>query len=144
MSGVPTADVESATLRLTATPSGRGFASKSPDTTFAAYGVLDDALDAWSPEGMSWQELPGIIDDASRASTVRFLGRFTIPKGQQSGSFLIEGDELTELVKGDVNQLVSIVVVSETEATKGTLTHAFASSRHETLRAPTLRLWFDE
>lgn len=144
LSGLSTADVERATLRLTATPSGRGFASKSPDTTFAAYGVSDDSSDAWSPDGMSWQELPGMVDDTSQAGAVRLLGRFTIPKGQQTGSFVVEGGALTELVKGDANQLVSIVVVSETEATKGTLTHAFASSRHETLRAPTLRLWFDE
>ena len=148
LSDIPTADVERATLRVTATPSGSGFASKSFDTTFAAYGVvdnsLDNSLDNWSPEQLSWQQLPGVIDDASQASAVRLLGRFTIPKGQQSGTFVVEGHELTELVRDDSNQLVSIVFVSETEGKKGTLTYAFAGSSHETLRAPTLRLWFEK
>lgn len=146
LSGLRTSDVGRATLQLTATPSGRGFASKSPDTTFAAYGVLDSSLDEWSPDQMSWPELPGVLDDMddpSQANAVRLLGRFTIPKGQQSGSFLIEGRELAELVRSDSNQLVSVVIVSETEAMKGTLWYAFASSRHDTLRPPTLRLWFE-
>ena len=141
LSGLPTANVEKVTLQLTAAPSKVGFASKSADTTFAAYGILDDTLDNRSLDELSWQELPGIIDD--EASAVRLLGRFTIPKGQQFGTFVVEGHELTELVRSETNQLVSIVLASETEATKGMLMHAFAGSDHETLRAPTLRLWFE-
>lgn len=45
LSNVTTADAERATLQLTATPSGIGFVSRTPDSTFSVYGVTDDALD---------------------------------------------------------------------------------------------------
>jgi hypothetical protein len=144
LSNLPTADIEKVRLQLTAAPSGKGFASKSTDTTIAAYGILNDTLDGWSPDTVLWDELPGVIDDPAQAKIVRLLGRFTIPKGQQSGNFRIEGRELTELVRNESNQLLSIVLVSETESRRGMMLNAFASSHHETLRPPTLHLWLDQ
>ena len=76
----PTADAAKVRLQLTAAPSGKGFASKSTDTIIAAYGIVDDTLDLWSPDKVSWEELPGVIDDPSQSDIVRLLGRFTIPK----------------------------------------------------------------
>lgn len=144
LTDLPTADADKVKLQLTVAPSGKGFASKSTDTIIAAYGIVDDALDHWSPDKVLWEKLPGVIDDPSQSANVRLLGRFTIPKGQQSGNFRLEGRELTEFVRNDPNQLLSIVLVSETESRKGMMLNAFASSCHETLRPPTLHLWLDQ
>jgi len=140
LTGLPIADVESATLQFNAIPSGMGYASKSVDTTFAAYGILDDTLDDWSPDKLLWKDLPGVVDDPASAKDVRLLGRFTVPSGQQSGQFAVTGPELSELIKQDSNQLISIVLVSETEVRKGMAWHAFAEADHPTLKSTTLSL----
>ncbi len=141
---LPTADIKTARLQLTAAPSGKGFASKSIDTVIAVYGIVNDTLDNWSPDDVTWEELPGIVDDPSQSANIRLLGRFTIPRGQQTGNFRVEGNELTEWVRNDSNQLLSIVLVAETESKKGMLVNAFASSYHESLRPPTLHLSFEQ
>ncbi|TWT80214.1 FecR protein [Planctomycetes bacterium CA13] len=141
LTNVRTADANKASLQLTATPSGKGFASQSTDTVIAAYGIIDDTLDHWLPDKVLWNELPGVIDNPWQSNSVRLLGHFTIPKGQQSGNFRVEGPELTKLLKNDSNGLLSIVLVSETESRKGMMVNAFASSHHDSLRPPTLHLW---
>lgn len=137
---VSTTNVGNVRLQLTATPSGKGFASKSTDTVIAAYGVVDDTLDDWSADDVRWEELPGLVDDPSQSDRVRLLGRFTIPQGQQTGNFGVEGRVLTDLVRNDSNKQLSIILIAETESKKGMLIHAFASSYHQTLRPPTLHL----
>ncbi|SMP69031.1 FecR family protein [Neorhodopirellula lusitana] len=144
LSGMETEDIAKARLQLTATPSGRGFASKATDTTIAVYGILDDALDDWSPETVAWEELLGVQNENNEAGKARLLGHFTIPKGQQAGVFRFEGKALAEFVKHDTNKLISLVLVAKTHSKRGILWNSFASSHHETLRPPTLHMWFEK
>jgi hypothetical protein len=80
-----------------------------------------------------------------RKDQVRELGRFTIPRGIQTGSFGIEGEALEAFLNEDGNRRATLLIVRETSETRGGgLVHAFASSRHPSLAPPTLKLRVSE
>ncbi len=144
LDGIAPGSIASARLELSFTPTGWGLASHLGDSEFTVYGLLDDTLDAWEAETLDWENAPanelstgnGILRDR-----VRELGRFTVPRGIQTGGFGIKGEVLRDFLNADSNRLATLLVVRETPETRsGGLVHAFASSRHPTLPAPTLHL----
>ena len=122
--------IQRAQLQLTAVPSGIGFASRTEDCRFSVLASFTSEA-----AGAKW-----LLDDEAEAMLK--VGEFTIPKGIQSGAFSIDSSELVEILKSSEGQLLELVVLRETqESQQGGLVHAFASSRHESLPGPILRVW---
>lgn len=141
LSGLDVNDVAEATLQLTQSPTGLGYASRMPDATFAVFGMVDDAIDQWSSEDLQWSDVARLKERDSAS----LVGTFEIPQGQQSGEVSISGAALRDFLIGDINGAVTFVIVSKTnEHHPGALVHGFASGEHESLPPPTLRLWFAE
>lgn len=141
VSQVRIADVQEVQIVLSPVPSGFGFSSLVPDSTFAVYGIVDESMDKWDESALRWADSPACADDGPVPSQTRKLAEFTIPRGGAGGSVLVEGAALAEFVRQDTNGLVSFVVVRETgELDSNGLAHGFASKEHPSARPPTLRL----
>jgi hypothetical protein len=91
---------------------------------------------------MTWTTAPA--NDISNGTallpgTAKVLGHFKLPRGIQSGTFGIRGEKLASFLNEDRNRIATLVVVRATmENRGGGLVHAFASSRHPVLPAPSL------
>jgi len=148
LDGIAPGAIESARLELRFTPTGWGLASHLGDAEFAVYGVLDDALDAWESATLGWGTAPAnevATGNGVLREKVRELGRFTVPRGIQTGSFGIHGEALRDFLNADPNRRATLVIVRETRENRGGgLVHAFASSRHPTLPPPTMHLKISE
>jgi len=138
--------IEDAELVLTIEPSELGFASFVPDSTFAVYGVLDEASDAWEENGLTWQQAPA-HDPAQTdyhlpvASKVKLLGKFEIPQGVNRGTRKLRSKELAEFLAADTNQTATLIICRETNETAASgLVHAFATKENDTRSAPMLRV----
>lgn len=140
--------IERAELHLRFTPTGWGLASHLPDAEFVVYGVLDDGLDSWDPSTLAWDNAPANLPESGHgvlAEKVRELGRFTVPRGIQTGSFGIHDEALRDFLNTDTNRRATIILVRETRETRGGgIVHGIASSRHATLPPPTLELRLKE
>jgi len=135
--------IKQAEIRLTAKPSGYGFATLVQDSVFAIYGVTRDASDTWNPDALNWDNAPANGAGASEVDpdAAVFLGEFTVPMGAFEGSFTLSTPELVDFLNKDNNRLATLVLVRQTlEQRSGGLVHGFASSRHPTAAPPTLRL----
>jgi hypothetical protein len=136
--------IGSARLELHFTPTGWGLASHLGDSEFSVYGLIDDAMDSWQPAGLAWENAPANEPGSGHrldSTKVRELGRFSVPRGIQSGSFGIGSEALREFLNSDANRSATLIVVRETPETRGGgLVHGIASSRHPTLPAPSLLL----
>jgi hypothetical protein len=136
-------EVASAALTLTFEPTGMGYASLLPDCEFSVYGVTDDTLDAWTEEGVNWENAPANAPHAAGVDPAKAvkLGSFTIPQGEMGGAYSVRGPELARFLSDDRNLYATLVVVRETrETVGGGLVHGFAGNNHPTLKPPTLRL----
>ncbi len=138
--------IEDAELVLTIEPSELGFASFVPDSTFAVYGVLDEAEDAWEEGGLSWQHAPA-HDPAQAerhlplAGKVKLLGRFEIAQGINRGTRKLRGKDLADFLSADTNQIATLIICRETNETQESgLVHAFATKENGTRSAPMLRV----
>ena len=132
-------------LALSIQPSGLGYASMVPDSTFAVYGLLDESADeSWRERSLNWENAPAnVVDHGFRLQEdkVQLLGEFTVEQGVSSGVRSVEGGELTDFLLSDTNGLVTFIVVRITDESGGHgLVHAFASAEHPVAMPPTLRL----
>ncbi len=138
------AEIREAELALAIRSSGLGYASVVPDSVFTVYGLKDEDLDGWDETNMTWQNAPAnILDHGSRLDGTKVvkLGSFEIKQGVSSGFRSIEGELLSKFLNDDSNEIVTFIVVRETDQSSGNgLVHAFASREHPTAMAPTLRL----
>ena len=142
LSSIQGESISSASLHLNATPSGLGFASLAIDSSFAVYGVTDDALDD-QPKNPTWEDAPASADSGGSVDTnaTRLLGRFLIPQGVQQGTFSIQSDELRKFLAMDQNRIVTLIVVCETRSVAGSsIVFGFAGANNNALSPPTLRL----
>jgi len=138
--------IEEAELVLTIEPSELGFASFVPDSTFAVYGLLDEAEDAWEEGGLSWQHAPA-HDPAQAArhlplaGKVKLLGKFDIAQGINRGTRKLRGKELADFLSADTNQIATLIICRETNENQDSgLVHAFATKENGTRSAPMLRV----
>jgi len=140
--------VVEAELSLTLGPTGLGFASRLPDATFFIYGLVDGPGDAWTEEDLKWEDLPPIDytqQQVSAESAVIWLGAFDVPQGQQAGTMTVSTRPLVDFLNADTNQRVTLLVVRKTAGEgESDLVHGFASRRHASLPAPTLRIVVDK
>ena len=134
LSKVDLQSVKSARLRLNLVPSGWGLAARLPlSNTFAVYGVTRADKEEWSSEPR-WEDSAGPEDGM-------LLGRFDIPRSQQTGSVGIENDKLLEFLEADVDKKVTFVIVRETGLIDGEgkgLVHTFATDRNPHAPGPIL------
>lgn len=141
--------IRSVRLNLNLVPSGIGFAYYLPENVpFAVYGITDEYREHWDTGDLLWKDAPGFLPDREKElnmSEVRLIGKFTIPRGQQSGRIQLENDELLAFLRSDTSGLVSFVIVRETYSTREySLVHAFASSQHPEASGPSLEVIVDE
>jgi len=135
---------EDAELVLTIEPSDLGFASVVPDSTFAVYGLTDEAEDAWEENGLTWEHAPA-HDPASAVkhlpmeSKVKLLGRFEIAQGINRGTRSLHAEALRDFLNADSNGIVTFIVCRETDETQRSgLVHAFATKENGGKNAPPL------
>jgi len=143
LSGLPPAEISSARFVLTLLPSGIGFASKVGDCTFVVYCLVDEELENWSTETLTWQNAPANLDRADEVSPqqAQEVGRFEVGRGVQHGQVFVEGNAITEFLNADTNNKVTFIVVRETsESEPGGLVHGFASSSNALGSPPALLL----
>ena len=138
--------IEDAELVVTIEPSELGFASFVPDSTFAVYGVLDEAEDSWEESGLTWQHAPA-HDPAQPqrnlplAAKVKLLGKFEIAQGINRGTRKLRGKDLADFIAADTNQIATLIICRETDETADSgLVHAFATKENDTRSAPMLRV----
>lgn len=142
LSKVQDDDIRSASLHLNAPPSGLGFPSLAIDSSFAVYGVTDDALDNQSANP-TWEDAPANAESGGSVDTsaTRLLGRFSISQGVQQGTFSVQSDELRDFLAKDLNRIATLVVVCETRSVAGSsIVFGFAGANNNSLSPPTLRL----
>lgn len=140
------AELENAELVLSIEPSDLGFATLVPDSTFAVYGLTDEAQDSWDEDSLTWQEAPA-HDPAQTArhlpmtSKALLLGHFEIAQGVSRGTRTLGGKALLDFLKSDTNGLVTFIICRETdETTKDGLAHAFATKESGNNTPPLLRV----
>ena len=142
LSSISSKTISNASLHLNATPSGLGFASLTIDSSFAVYGITDDAADSL-PVDSGWGVAPASAESGGSvdARASQLLGRFIIPQGVQEGTYSIQSPELVEYLSRDQNQIATMILVCETRSVKAaSLVFGFAASNNSTLSPPTLRL----
>jgi hypothetical protein len=139
--------VADAALTLNFEASGFGYATLSPECSFAVYGVTDDAQNDWSAANLNWENAPAFSSDGGSVDTTRAvkLGAFTMPAGVVSGAYTVNTPELAAFLSRDGTRRATLIVVRETAVGKtNAAVHGFAGNRHPTLAPPTLRLTLAE
>jgi hypothetical protein len=139
--------VETAQLTFTQVPTGMGFASEVPDSTFTVYGVTDDALPDWREDTLTWANAPanapgGAAVDPAKAVK---LGQFHARQGVQTGVFAVSGPALAEFLNARTRPFATFVLVRDTPGSgRNDYVHGFAGKEHPTLAPPTLKLVVSE
>jgi hypothetical protein len=136
-------EVVEARLTLTFAPTGMGYASEVPDSTFVVYGLTDEPLDDWDEETIRWKDAPANLPGGANLdlSMVARLGTFEVVQGELSGTRSIEGDALVDFLNRDTNGMATLILVRETPGSgRSCLVHGFANKNHPDLPPPTLRL----
>lgn len=147
LSAVRARRVADAALTLNFEASGFGYATLSPECSFALYGVTDDAQNDWSAANLTWENAPAFSSDGGSVDPTRAvkLGTFTMPSGVVSGAYTVNTPELAAFLTHTASDRATLIVVRETAvATTNAAVHGFAGNRHPTLAPPTLRLTLAE
>lgn len=135
--------IADATLTLNFEATGFGYATLTGESTFAIYGVTDEAQDGWTAASLTWENAPAFSPDAGTVDLAgaKKLGTFNMPANVVSGAYSIEGGALADFLNADANRRATLIVVRETsEARLNAAVHGFAGNHHPTLAPPTLRL----
>ncbi len=138
--------IEDAEIVFTIDPSELGFASFVPDSTFVIYGVLDEAVDAWEENGLTWQQAPAhdpaqLEHHLPVAAKVKRLGTFEIAQGVNRGTRKLRSKDLVDFIAADTNQIATLIICRETDETASSgLVHAFATKENDSRSAPMLRV----
>lgn len=133
--------VESASFVLQVAPTGMGYASRIGDSTFGVYGLTDDSRDRWKHTSHRWRKGPWKrANGHPDPGRTLLVGDFELEQGEL-GTVAIGGDDLLNFLRTDENGLATLLVYRRTRPSElGGFVHGFASSRHSTLRPPTLKL----
>jgi hypothetical protein len=132
-----------AQLSFTFTPTGMGFASEVPDSTFIVYGLTDEAADGWDEKTLRWKDAPanGPGGAGLDAEKVVRVGTFEIAQGALEGTRSIGGPALADFLNRDTNAIVTFILVRQTLGSgRADMVHGFANKEHPRLPPPTLKL----
>ncbi len=137
------ARIQSATLTFTQTPTGMGFASEVPDSTFTVYGLTDETLNDWPEDGLLWETAPGNANGGAAvnpAKTVK-IGQFQVRQGVQAGVSSVSTPVLAEFLNTRQQPYATFILVRDTPGSgRNDYVHGFAGRDHPTLPPPTLKL----
>lgn len=134
-------NVTEAQLVLDPKPSGFGFPSLVPDSSFAVYGITEDALNLWEENTLLWESLPGCNDSGVAPEATSRLAEFFIARGAGSGPLFVTGDGISEFLRSRKDGFASFIIVRETgESDPSGLVHGFASKEYPGGTPPTLRI----
>jgi hypothetical protein len=135
-------EFDKASLKLTQVISPYGFASFVPDCEFNVYALNNEAHEDWNPRTIDWKNAPAnVIRSGSLLSDseAAMIGTFSIPKGQQEGTCIIESEELGQLVKQDTNGIITLVITRKTKENHSQgLVHTFAGNNTKNATPPEL------
>jgi len=137
------AKAQSATLTFTQAPTGMGFASEVPDSTFTVYGLTDEKLNDWKETGLLWENAPGNASGGARVNPTKTvkLGQFQVRQGVQVGVSSVSTPELSEFLNTRKQPYATFILVRDTPGSgRNDYVHGFASKDHPTLPPPTLKL----
>ncbi|MCE9568336.1 MAG: FecR domain-containing protein [Planctomycetes bacterium] len=137
------AKVHSATLTFTQTPTGMGFASEVPDSTFTVYGLTDEKLNDWPETGLLWETAPGNAPGGAKVNPTKTkkLGQFQVRQGVQVGVSSVSTPELAEFLNTRKQPYATFILVRDTLGSgRNDYVHGFANKDHPTLPPPTLKL----
>ncbi|MEW6303923.1 MAG: DNRLRE domain-containing protein [Verrucomicrobiota bacterium] len=143
LASLDTRRLREASLVLRMEPSGYGYASLTPVSTFTVYGLTDQSLDNWPEAGITWDNAPANLPGGAEVDLTKAVpvGSFEVPEGLSSGEFTVSGPALADFLRQDVNGLATFILVRETRETRPySLVHGFISKRHPSGTPPTLRL----
>ena len=107
------------------------------------YALTDDTADEWDAARVTWDRQPAFDSDSGRVDESKAVrvGEFTVPRGVQSGSFVVDGARLVASLKADANGLLTLILVRENRIeVGGGLVLGIAGNRHPLLAPPTLRV----
>ncbi len=148
ISAVPTRALTNAQIELAFGPTGVGFRSRLQEKThFLVYGFFDETCDSWDEVNITWDNAPGNLPDAAEIDLGKAMvvGEFDLGRDEQSALMTVSGETLNQLIASDTNDLLTFVVVSETEEPQNMgYAHGIANRNHPELPPPTLRLLFDK
>jgi ferric-dicitrate binding protein FerR (iron transport regulator) len=132
-----------AQLSFALAPTGMGFASEVPDSTFAVYGLTDESRDDWDEATIRWEDAPANRPGGAEVDpgTTVLLGRFEVVQGVLSGTRDVAGPALVDFLNRDTNRMATFILVRETQGSgRLDLVHGFAGKHHPDLPPPTLKL----
>lgn len=135
--------IHEARLILNLGPTGFGYASQGGAARVGVYALTDDAGDAWTANEVNWSTQPAFHPDAGRVDESKAVrvGEFIVPRGVQTGAFIVESASLKERLQADSNRLLTLLLVRESRIEeKGGLVLGIAGSHHPMLPPPTLRI----
>lgn len=135
--------VVSATLTFSQAPTGMGFVSEVPDSTFSVYGVTDPALNDWSENDLLWETAPANAPGGAgvNPAKTRLVGQFKVKQGVLSGVCSISTPALAEFLNTRKTGYATFVLVRDTPGSgRNDYVHGFAGRDHPTLPPPTLKL----
>ncbi|MBA4188105.1 MAG: iron dicitrate transport regulator FecR [Planctomycetaceae bacterium] len=135
--------VQSATLTFAQTPTGMGFASEVPDSTFSVYGVTDEKLNDWPEDNLLWESAPGNAAGgaAVNPAKTRKVGQFQVRQGVKAGVSSVSTPELAEFLNSRKQPFATFILARDTVGSgRNDYVHGFAGRDHPTLPPPTLKL----
>jgi hypothetical protein len=135
--------IREARLVLNFSPTDLGYASHGGEALIAVYALTDDTADEWDAARVTWDRQPAFDSDSGRVDESKAVrvGEFTVPRGVQSGSFVVDGARLVASLKADANGLLTLILVRENRIeVGGGLVLGIAGNRHPLLAPPTLRV----
>ncbi len=135
--------VEAAELQLYGVDTAMGYLSQLRETTVSVFGLTNEAEDYWSDETIRWQGSPASFNDhvdVDPSKTV-LLGQFEISPSRTTGLFSISDSRLTDFLRSDTNGVMTLILTCDpVSKAKPGYVYGFASRRHPTEPAPSLRL----
>jgi hypothetical protein len=135
--------IHEARLVLNFGPTGLGYASHGGDARIAVYALTDEAADEWESSMLTWDTQPAFDADPGRVDEAKAerVGEFIVPRGLQSGSFVVDGPRLAARLKSDKNRLLTLLLVRENRIeVSGGPVLGIAGNHHPLLPPPTLRV----
>lgn len=139
----PLEGIRDARLVLNFGPTGLGYASQGGEARIAVYALTEDSSDTWDASQVTWGSQPAFHADPGRVDEGKAerVAGFTVPRGVQSGSFVVDDPRLVARLRSDENRLLTLILVRENRIeVGGGLVLGIAGSHHPSLPPPTLRV----
>ncbi len=143
LTSVSTLDLSQVDLRLDGIPTGMGYISQVPDSTFRVYGIKPEFNIDWSSQTLNRFNFPARLHKTHDLDLdkVQLLGEFVIAQSKPQGQFIVTDPRLQKFIQDGLGSTVTLAVTRVTpNAGSKSYVHGFADRTHPTASPPTLRL----